>query len=176
MPKTTAGRCRRSIRNAWPRARSRCQGAAKRRPIPLPRNPAGKLLKNALRGGDTKIHDTLDAVQPLVAHGVLRSFVDAYRIVGNVLAAAGADAVTDESAFLSRCLKTGKQQLLQSRIFSAESISKSLYETGLKLAKYRGLLAANEADARHDFHAEFRHITERLDDILAITLARAEDR
>ncbi len=132
--------------------------------------------ENALRGGDTKTHDTLDAVQPLVAHGVLRSFVDAYRIVANVLAAAGADAVTDDSAFLSRCLKTGKQQLLQSRIFSAESISKSLYETGLKLAKYRGLLAANEADARHDFHSEFRQITKRLDDILAITLARAEDR
>ncbi len=132
--------------------------------------------EQALRGGEAGMHDTLSAVQPLVAHGVLRSFVDAYRIVANVLAAAGADAVTDESAFLSRCLKTGKQQLLQGRVFSAESISKSLYETGLKLAKYKGLLAANRADARHEFHMEFRQISQRLDDILAITLARAEDR
>lgn len=107
---------------------------------------------------------------------MLRSFVDAYRVVANVLAAAGADAIDDKSAFLSRCLKTGKQQLLQSRIFSAESISKSLYENGLKLAKYRGLTAANEAEARHEFHAEFRQITTRLDEILAITLARADDR
>ncbi len=128
-----------------------------------------------LRDGDAKMHDTLSAVQPLVAHGVLRSFVDAYRIVANVLAAAGADPVIDKNAFLSRCLKTGKQQLLQSRIFSAESVSKSLYETGLKLAKYKGLLAAGESEARHDFHAEFRQITKRLDDILALTLARAED-
>ncbi len=132
--------------------------------------------ETAVRGGESAVHETLDAVQPLVAHGVLRSFVDAYRIVANVLAAAGADAVDDKSGFLSKCLRTGKQQLLQGRIFSAESISKSLYETGLKLAKYRGLLAANQAEARHDFHMEFREISKRLDDILAITLARAEDR
>ena len=131
--------------------------------------------EDALREGDAGIRDALNAIQPLVAHGVLRSFVDAYRVVANVLAAAGADAVDDESSFLSRCLKTGKQQLLQERVFSAESISKSLYENGLKLAKYRELLTANEAEARHDFHQEFRQITGRLDEILGITLARAED-
>ena len=131
--------------------------------------------EDAVRGGDSGMHDRLSAVQPLVAHGVLRSFVDAYRVVANVLAAAGADAVDDKSSFLSKCLKTGKQQLLQGRVFSAESISKSLYENGLRLAKYRGLLAANQADARHDFHQEFHQISQRLDEILAITLARAED-
>ena len=114
-------------------------------------------------------------VQPLVAHGVLRSFVDAYRVVASVLVAAGADAVDDKGDFLSRCLKTGKQELLQGRVFSAESISKTLYETGWKLAGYRGLLAANQADARHDFLEEFRRINSRLDEILAITLARANN-
>jgi glycerol-3-phosphate O-acyltransferase len=64
---------------------------------------------------------------------------------------------------------------LQGRVFSAESISKSLYETALKLAKYRGLLAANRAEARHVFHQEFRNINTRLDEILAITLAQSED-
>lgn len=112
----------------------------------------------------------------LVAHSVLRSFVDAYRIVASVLAAAGADAVDDKANFLSQCLKAGKQRLLQGRVFSAESISKTLYETGWKLANYRGLLAANQADARHEFHEEFRRITGRLDEILAITLARVDDR
>ena len=71
---------------------------------------------------------------------------------------------------------SGKQQLLQGRVFSAESISKSLYETGLKLAEYRGLLAPDQADARHDFHQRFRRINQRLDEILAIALARAEER
>jgi len=132
--------------------------------------------EEAIRQGEAGVRDALNDVQPLVAHGVLRSFVDAYRIVANVLAAAGADAIDDKSSFLSKCLKTGKQQLLQGRVFSAESISKSLYGTGLKLANYKGLLAANQAEARHDFHDKFRRITGRLDEILAITLARADDR
>jgi glycerol-3-phosphate O-acyltransferase len=118
----------------------------------------------------------LKEIQPLVAHGVLRSFVDAYRVVASVLAAAGADAVDDKGGFLARCLKTGKQELLQGRVFSAESISKSLYENGWKLADYRGLLAANQAEARQEFHREFRRINRRLDEILAITLARADER
>ena len=121
------------------------------------------------------VRDALNDVPLLVAHGVLRSFVDAYRIVANVLTNAGADAVDDESDFLAQCLKTGKQQLLQRRVFSAESISKSLYQTGLQLADYRGLLAANLEAARRDFHQEFRRITDRLDEILAITLAKGED-
>ena len=110
-------------------------------------------------------------MQLLVSHGVLRSFVDAYRIVACVLADAGADSIDNESRFLSQCLKTGKQQLLQGRVFSAESISKSLYETGLKLANYKGLLAADQQEARDEFHQEFRRISRRLDEILAIALA-----
>ena len=124
-------------------------------------------------GDEAAMHDALDGVQLLVAHAVLRSFVDAYRIVASVLESFGDDAVDDESAFLAQCLKTGKQQLLQDRVFSAESISKSLYETGLKLARYRGLLAANQAADRTTFHHEFRSITDRLDQILAITLAKS---
>jgi glycerol-3-phosphate O-acyltransferase len=131
--------------------------------------------EDMVRRNDTDGHAALGTVQPLVAHGVLRSFVDAYRIVACVLAAAGADSIDDESSFLSQCLKTGKQQLLQGRVFSAESISKSLYETGLKLANYRGLLAANQEDARQEFHQEFCRISGRLDEILSIALAKAND-
>jgi glycerol-3-phosphate O-acyltransferase len=122
---------------------------------------------------ETAIHDALDAVQPLVAHAVLRSFVDAYRIVASVLESSGTDAIDDDGAFFSQCLKTGKQELLQGRVFSAESISKSLYQTGLKLANHRGLLTANQATERTRFHREFRNISDRLDEILAITLAKS---
>jgi glycerol-3-phosphate O-acyltransferase len=117
----------------------------------------------------------LNAVQLLVAHGVLRSFVDAYRVGASVLASAGDDPIEDEGKLLSQCLRTGKQQLLQGRVFSAESISRSLYATGLKLAKYRGLFAANRAEERRNLHEEFRRINSRLDAILAITLAKADD-
>jgi glycerol-3-phosphate O-acyltransferase len=131
--------------------------------------------ENAVLRSDANGPAVLAAGQLLVAHGVLRSFVDAYRIVACVLAAAGAESIDDEGSFLSECLKTGKQQLLQGRVFSAESISKSLYETGLKLANHRGLLAADQEQARHDFHEEFCRISGRLDDILSIALARADN-
>ena len=104
-----------------------------------------------------------------MGHGVLRSFVDAYRVAASVLAEADAAVVDNKNNFLSQCLKTGKQELLQERVFSAESISKPLYETAWKLAEYRGLLAADTAEARRDFHKEFCRITRRLDEILTIT-------
>ena len=130
--------------------------------------------EDAVRGDEADVQNALQKIRPLVAHGVLRSFVDAYRVVAKVLAAKGADAFDDEAAFLTQCLKSGKQQLLQGRVFSAESISKSLYATGLKLADYRGLLAAGQAEARHEFHQEFRRIDGRLDQVLAIALADVE--
>jgi len=129
--------------------------------------------EDVVRRDEAGVRDALNHAQLLVAHGVLRSFVDAYRIVASVLADAGDDAIEDEGGFLSQCLKTGKQQLLQGRVFSAESISKSLYQTGLQLANYEGLLAAGRARERAAFHQEFRRITERLDEILAMTLARS---
>jgi glycerol-3-phosphate O-acyltransferase len=129
-----------------------------------------------VRRDEAGVRDALREIQLLVAHGVLRAFVDAYRIVASVLSGAGADAVDDESSVLSQCLKTGKQQLLQRHVFSAESISKSLYQTGLQLARYRGLLAANREEERRQLHNEFRRITDRLDEILAITLAKVEER
>ena len=131
--------------------------------------------EEAVRGDETDANAVFGGIQPLVAHAVLRSFVDAYLIVARVLASMGADAVTDESALLSKCLKTGKQMLLQGRVFSAESISKTLYENGVRLANYRGLLAANQSQAREDFHSQFRNINNRLDEILALALARADD-
>ena len=129
----------------------------------------------ALRDGEAGVREAFNRVQLLVAHGVLRSFADAYRVAASVLATADADALDNKSAFLSRCLKTGKQELLQGRVFSAESISKSLYETGWKLADYRGLLAADQAEARREFHDDLRRIKRRLDEILAITTAQAEN-
>ena len=132
--------------------------------------------EDIVRSGASGVRAALDHVQPLIAHGILRSFVDAYRVMASVLATAGADAVSDQSAFLAQCLKTGKQELLRGRVFSPESISKSIYATGLKLADYRGLLAANQAEARHELHQELRRINGRLDEILAIALAKAGTR
>ena len=124
---------------------------------------------------EPSVLDSLRSSPPLVAHAVLRSFVDAYNVVAGLLCAAGSDVIDDEPAFLSQCLANGKQQLLQGRLFSAESVSKSLYQTGFKLAQYRDLLASDKAEARQIFRQELGSITERLDTILNIALARADE-
>lgn len=131
--------------------------------------------EDTVTGGPASVTEALNRVQPLVAHAVLRSFADAYRVAAGVLSDLGDEPVGDRSGLLSQCLKSGRQQHLQGRVFSAESISKSLYEAALKLAEYRGLLAGKEGEARRELERELRGINSRLDEILAVTLAKAED-
>ena len=127
--------------------------------------------QTALRRGEGGVRELLKTTRPLVAHAVLRSFIDAYRVVASVLVTKGDDAISDEAGIIGECLKAGKQRLLQGRVVSAESVSKTLYATGMKLANYRGLLAEGQAEARRDLQQELRRITGHLDDILSLTLS-----
>ncbi len=127
--------------------------------------------EDALDRGEPGVKDLLQSRGPLFAHAVLRSFIDAYRIVADVLVRHGDEAISDEAGLISACLKAGKQQLLQGRVFSAESVSKSLYGTALKLAHHRGLLDADQGEARSAFQQELRDITGHLDQVLSLTLA-----
>ncbi|MDQ2725211.1 MAG: glycerol-3-phosphate 1-O-acyltransferase, partial [Actinomycetota bacterium] len=74
----------------------------------------------------------------LVADRVLRSFLEAYWVVADRLAAAG-DGIVETDRFVASCLKVGRQYQLQRRIVSGEAISVELFKTGLKLATNRGL-------------------------------------
>jgi glycerol-3-phosphate O-acyltransferase len=81
----------------------------------------------------------LEHADVLVAHLVLRPFLDAYHIVADRLAALD-DESFDEGAFLGECLEVGKQWELQRRIASAESRSMELFKTALRLARHRELV------------------------------------
>ncbi|GFG82880.1 putative acyltransferase plsB1 (plasmid) [Mycobacterium paragordonae] len=74
----------------------------------------------------------------LVAHLVLRPFVDAYRVVAEELLTCGAGTGVDEQELLSRCLRLGRQWSLQHRI-TEESVSGDMFSTALKMARHRGL-------------------------------------
>ena len=75
----------------------------------------------------------------LLGHRVLGSFLEAYMVVADRLAAHPPGPV-DEAAFLDECIGVGRQYRLQQRIHSAESISKELFRSALALAAGRGLL------------------------------------
>jgi glycerol-3-phosphate O-acyltransferase len=75
----------------------------------------------------------------LVAHLVLRPFVDAYRVVAEELVNLGTGGGVDEQELLKRCLRLGRQWALQHRI-TEESVSGEMFSTALKMAHHRGLL------------------------------------
>jgi len=94
----------------------------------------------------------------LVAHLVLRPFVDAYRVLAEELTNVGTDRSVDEQLLLKRCLRLGRQWSLQHRI-TEESVSGEMFSTAVKMARHRGLIdpegdADDLADRRSALVAE----------------------
>jgi len=139
----------------------------------------------------------LNQMVPLFAHGVLRAFADAYRVVAAFLVRASDEPVKADGSTISDMLKLGRQMLLQEVIFSPESVSKTLYETALKLAHDRHLLLPSErvsgngaiagsggniehesasdrlSTDRRAWLAQLQQLSKNLDQIMALTLSRA---
>ncbi|MGH3561530.1 MAG: lysophospholipid acyltransferase, partial [Mycobacterium sp.] len=119
----------------------------------------------------------LESADPLLAHLVLRPFLDAYHIVADRLAADDGDSF-DEATFLTECLQVGRQWELQRRIASAESRSAELFKTALRLARHRGLIdggdSADIAKRRQQFVDEIATATKRVNEIAE--LARRDGR
>ncbi|MEM7279061.1 MAG: hypothetical protein AAF385_13120, partial [Pseudomonadota bacterium] len=132
--------------------------------------------EQALRDGSDALQRLLSNTAPLLSHGVLRAFADAYRTVAETLMLYGDDPVPEKAAFVEHCLKLGRQLQHQGEVFSVESVSKSLFETGLKLAKHRNLDGSGQAQSRENFLQELKEMSNALDQILNITLNQARRR
>jgi len=125
--------------------------------------------------GDGEIVALLRRFRPYLAHRVLRPFLEAYRVVADTLERQEPDADFDAQAFLAACEARGKQYWLQRRSRSAESVSRVLYDTGVKLARNQGLLEPDgeeRAAMRAAFAAEIRDHLRRVDAIDAMSAAR----
>jgi glycerol-3-phosphate O-acyltransferase len=132
--------------------------------------------QEALSAGREATTTLLKQARPLTAHGVLRSFVEAYTVVADTLAAHDPSFV-DEKKLLADCGAVGRQYLLQKRIQSEESVSKHLFQTGLQLVKNQKLLEAtdNVAQRRRAFAAELRDIMRRIDTVEALAEERVRE-
>ena len=121
------------------------------------------------------IRRLLESADLLLAHLVLRPFLDAYHIVADRLAA-HEDESFDEEAFLAECLEMGKQWELQRRIASAESRSMELFKTGLRLARHRELVDGFEyldiAERRRQFADEIATAVRRVNTIAELARTR----
>ena len=119
--------------------------------------------------------DVIRRVKPFFSHRILRPFLESYRVAADQLSTIDAAATFDEKRFLADCLGLGRQYELQKRIHGADSISKVLFQSALKLARNRGLLESGGeeiSEARHAFAEELRDAVRRVDIIVALAAGR----
>jgi glycerol-3-phosphate O-acyltransferase len=122
-----------------------------------------------------EVRGLLESADVLLAHLVLRPFLDAYHIVADRLAAYE-DESFDEGTFLQECLQVGKQWELQRRIASAESRSMELFKTALRLARHRELIDGVDdrdiAGRRRGFADEIATAVRRVNTIAELARTR----
>jgi glycerol-3-phosphate O-acyltransferase len=113
--------------------------------------------------------------KPFFSHRILRPFLESYRVAADQLTTLSPAEAFDEKRFLSDCLGLGRQYELQKRIHAADSISKVLFQSAIKLARNRGLLEIGGeeiTDARLAFAEELRDAVRRVDIIVALAAGR----
>ncbi|HEY3605156.1 MAG TPA: 1-acyl-sn-glycerol-3-phosphate acyltransferase [Sporichthyaceae bacterium] len=97
----------------------------------------------------------------LVCPLVLRPFLDAYRVVADVLADLEDEAAVEADVVRS-ALRIGHQWALQRTLASEESVSGEMFTTALKLAAHRNLLKADAPELavrRREFAAEIEEFS-----------------
>jgi glycerol-3-phosphate O-acyltransferase len=127
--------------------------------------------------GKDGLHQLFRELSPLLGHGALEPYLESYRIVSEQLLEHGSAEDFDQKAFINDCLNIGRQLHLQRQVVSAESIAKFMFNTGLKVAKSRGLLdisvSSSELGKRREEHAEdMRAINRRVRALRSLASAR----
>ncbi|MGI8531824.1 MAG: hypothetical protein ACR2KN_02365, partial [Geodermatophilaceae bacterium] len=112
-----------------------------------------------------------------LAHRVLRSFLEAYRVVADQLVLRPPGLAVDADALVAGCVPVARQYHLQQRVHSSESISEELFRTALRLTGNRDLLGPGDAGLtrrRAEFAAELREVLQRVERISELALRRTE--
>jgi glycerol-3-phosphate O-acyltransferase len=114
----------------------------------------------------------------LIAHRVLRSFLDAQLVVALRLAARDPRNPVVEKEFLDECGGVGQQMLLQGRLHGPESLSRELFASALKLAANRDLVDPGRDELRgrrEAFAAQLRDTVARVARIDEIDAAQRRE-
>jgi glycerol-3-phosphate O-acyltransferase len=111
------------------------------------------------------VRNAIDNSGVFVAHRVLRSFIEAYKLVADCLADRDPRRVFAHDAFLDECQNTGRMLIMQQRLASPESVSRELFGTAIQLAGHRDLLDPGREQltaARAAFAAELESVAARV--------------
>ena len=107
----------------------------------------------------------LERSRLLMAHRVLRSFLDAQLVVAERLGACDPGSPVQEKEFLAECSGVGRQMLLQGRLHGPESLSRELFSGALRLAGNLDLTCQGGAELarrRRAFAARLRDVVARV--------------
>ncbi|MEM8941580.1 MAG: glycerol-3-phosphate 1-O-acyltransferase [Pseudomonadota bacterium] len=117
----------------------------------------------------------LGSLAPYVAHSVLLPFVEAYRVVADVLARQEPGTELNEKDCVQEALAYGRQAFLQRRISSEASIGKLLFSNGYRLFDNQNLISRDQAagslrEKRLETSKTFRLLQRRLERVRAAAL------
>ena len=110
-----------------------------------------------LSPGASDAKEALSGSGVLMAHRVLRSFLDAQLVVADRLAATDPTVPVDRSALLDDCDRVGQQMLLQRRLHSPESVSRELFTSAIDLKDNFGLLQLADGEPAADLQRRRTH-------------------
>ena len=111
--------------------------------------------------------------RPLFGQGILRSFVEAYWVLAQLLVSRGTESIAadEEAVLIEACLGRGEEMLLRGEISTEAALSKPLFETALRLVGHRRLLAGTGhgvARRRAAFAAEVQETLDAINRLQAI--------
>lgn len=112
-------------------------------------------------------------IQPRMAHGVLLPFVEAYRVVADVIARHPVGEPLSEKDCVQQSLAYGRQAYLQRRISSEASIGKLLFGNAYRLLDNRELVNGEGddlAERRLQMAQTFRELQRRIERVRAAAL------
>jgi glycerol-3-phosphate O-acyltransferase len=108
------------------------------------------------------------SLAPATSPAVLMPFLEAYRIVAAVIAAADPAETLDPKTVQARALRLGRQYAAQGRISTPEALSIALFASGIALADNAGLLDDHDQSDRDEFLAD---IEDALEDLRSVQAA-----
>ncbi|MFK8041919.1 glycerol-3-phosphate 1-O-acyltransferase [Congregibacter sp.] len=112
-------------------------------------------------------------LQPRMAHSVLLPFVEAYRVVADVLARQALGDPLDEKDCIQKSLAYGRQAYLQRRISSEASIGRLLFSNAYRLMDNLELIKGEGddlAERRLQLAQNFRELQRRIERVRAAAL------
>ena len=106
----------------------------------------------------------LDAFRPFRSPAVLRPFIDAYRVVAEIIEEDAFMGTIDQGSLVDRAMKRGREAVATGAIASGQSVSKILFETAVTLARHRGVFEAGPdvVACRKTFAAEIGELADRI--------------